>query len=239
MSMPFTAADLDKILAQQQQKEPAEEAFSHPIEVGKTAPQALFLSTANARRRDWLFYLLGVLFLIGIGMGALLVGNCQPQTAELLQHLLGDYAQLRQQHSFGSIALSTFGSLFLLLLTLFLLGFCSIAQPAILLVPLFKGLGYGFAAGSLYQEYGAAAILQIAVLLLPSMLPGALLLMLAGKSAFRFSSRLFYSSVRREQTAGAPSAKRYCIRFALFAVLCLAVALLDAGICVKFRGLLL
>ena len=61
MFMPFTAADLDKILAQQQPKEPAEEAVSHPIRVEGTT-QALSFSA----KRDCLFYLLGILFLVGV-----------------------------------------------------------------------------------------------------------------------------------------------------------------------------
>ena len=235
MFMPFTAADLDKILAQQQPKEPAEEAVSHPIRVEGTT-QALSFSA----KRDCLFYLLGILFLVGVGVGAFLVGRCQPQTLQLLQSVLGGYTEVRQTLSFGGIVFASFGALSLLLLVLFLLGFCSIAQPVILLVPLFRGLGYGFAAGTLYWQLGTtSALSRIAILLLPSMLPGALLLMAAGRSAFLFSTRLFRSSVRRENASGIPSIKRYCVRFALFAVICLFIAVLDAAICVKFRGLLL
>ncbi len=234
MFMPFTAADLDKILAQQQQKKPAEELPIHPIRVEEASLRAFSFPT----KRDWIFYLLGALFLLGVGIGALLVSRCQPQTLELLKGVLGGYVELRQSRPFGSIVISTFSSLFLFLLILFLLGFCSISQPAILLVPLFKGLGYGFAAGTLYGESGASAILQIAILMLPSILPGTLLLMLASRSALLFSTRLFHVSVHRESAFG-PSIKRYGMRFLLFMVLSLLIALLDASICVKFRSLLL
>ena len=234
--MPFTAADLDKILAQQQQlQEPTDDSLSYPmIRVERGPRQALAFPT----KRDWLFYLLGVLFLIGVGLGTLLVNRCQPQTLELLQSVLGNYIELREVRSFVGIALSSFTALFSLLLLLFLLGFCSIAQPLILLVPLFKGLGYGFAAGSLYGKFGISAVFPIAVFLLPSMLPGAFLLMLAGRSAFLFSTRLFRSSVQQEKATVAPNARHYCLRFVLFSVLCLMVSLLDAAVCIRFRSLL-
>ena len=233
--MNFTAADLDKMLAQHRQASGAAPQPLQPVQMTSGRRPARALSG----RRRLLTDLLGGLFLAGVLAGALLCGRCSPETMGVLRAVLGGFAQTRQVQSFAGIAASTFGSLFLLLAVLFFCGFCSIAQPIILLVPLFKGLGYGFSAGVLYMEYGLDAMRYVALLLFPAVALGAALLVAASRSSFLFSVRLFHASLSNSGLSDLQRIKRYCVKFLIFTVFCLLISLLNAAIYLKFGGLLL
>ena len=83
------------------------------------------------------------LFLIGMLAGIVLLYHADGQLREWLHILLGGYLEKRYEQSFSQIAALSFGSSVFLLLILFFCGFCTISQPIILLLVLFRGLGYG------------------------------------------------------------------------------------------------
>lgn len=188
-------------------------------------------------RANAVTFLLGFLFLLGVLIGTLLVRNASEQTLQALKVVLGGFVEQRQMQSFGGIILSSFSSLFSLLIALFFCGFCSIAQPIILIMPIFKGLGYGFSIGTLYMQYGASAISYVAALMLPSMFFSALLLITASRSSLLSSVALFRTTLIRPEQAERYRAKRYCIKFGIFTVLCFFISLTDAILFYKFSSL--
>lgn len=181
--------------------------------------------------------LTAVLFLAGLLTGTLLVGHASTDTREVLQIVLGGYLEQRQTQSFTAIALSTFSSTAVALLILFFCGFCSIAQLIILLVPLFKGLGYGFSLGACYAQYGLHAIPYVLLTLFPAMLLTSLLLLCACKTSFKLSMRMLHAAITPTEQSERFRMQRYCIKYGLYTGLCIAVSLLDALLSYQFGTL--
>lgn len=185
---------------------------------------------------SWLQYLRGhlficvaaALFLAGMLIGTLLVGHASNDTRDLLQIILGGYFEQRQTQSFTAIALSTFSATTVALLILFFCGFCSIAQFIILLVPLFKGLGYGFSFGACYAQYGLQALPYVLLTLFPAMLLNTMLLLFACKTSFVLSMRMLHAAITPSEQSERLRMKRYCVKYGFYTAICMVIALLDA-----------
>ena len=225
--MDYYATDMDKMLRKRTVKH-----FS-PLKKGRR----FFRSFSDYAREHLLTFLLGALFLLGILAGTLLVHQASERTLELLKTILGGYVENRALQPFTSIVTSTFFSNVILLLILFFCGFCTIAQLIIFLVPVFKGLGYGFSLGMLYLQYGTQAVPYVALLQLPTMFLSALLLIIACRSSLMLSVRFFKSTMVSPEEADRFRAKRYCVKYLACLLICLLIALLDAALCYKFGGL--
>ena len=184
-------------------------------------------------------HLLAGVFILGMLIGTLLIRNADGSNLRIMQTILGGYIERRQTASFFGVAAATFSSLFVILILLFVCGFCTISQPIIFCVPLFKGLGYGFSIGMLYANYGLTAIRYVAVLLLPVMLMGTCLLILACRASLLMAVSLFRMTVYADQQANLYRVRRYCIKFLAFTVICLLISLVDALLFYKLSGLII
>ncbi|MCI9364810.1 hypothetical protein D7Y09_01990 [bacterium 1XD42-1] len=176
------------------------------------------------------------LFLIGMLAGIVLLYHADGQLREWLHILLGGYLEKRYEQSFSQIAALSFGSSVFLLLILFFCGFCTISQPIILLLVLFRGLGYGFSMGGLYAEKGTlAAPFVFSTLFLP-MLFGSILLICAAKTSFLLSLRLLRKAITPSEHDERVRMRRYCIRYFLYLIICILIALLDAVLSIQFAA---
>ena len=187
----------------------------------------------NAYRQVF-FY--AALFLAGILAGALVLRNLNPETAEKLSFLVGQFAQQRGAQAFSNTFASSLFSACVLLGIVFLCGFCAVARPAIVLLPLFRGLGYGYQAGWLYARYGWGGVGYTSLVLMPSILFSTVVLLFACAEAFEMSGA-YYRAARGDGFGGTVSVRGYCIKFMFFLLLMLASALLDAGFTALFGGL--
>ncbi|MBE6907203.1 hypothetical protein [Marasmitruncus massiliensis] len=183
-------------------------------------------------------HLLAGLFLLGMLAGTLLIRNADSTTITTMQAVLGGYIERRQTASFLGVAAATFSSLFVMLVLLFVCGFCTISQPIIIFVPIFKGLGYGFSIGMLYAQYGFSAIRYILVLLFPVLLMGTCLLILACRASLLMAVSLFRMTLLAQQQTDSSRVRRYCMKFVAFTVICLLISLIDAVLFYKLGGLI-
>ncbi len=184
-------------------------------------------------------HLLAGLFIFGMLIGTLLIRNADDSILATMQTILGGYIERRQTASFLGVAAATFSSLFVILILLFICGFCTISQPIIFCVPVFKGLGYGFSIGMLYAQYGLSAIRYVAILLLPVMLMGTCLLIMACRASLLMAVSLFRMTLYAEQQqANLYRVQRYCMKFIAFAVICFIISLVDAILFYKLGGLI-
>lgn len=181
--------------------------------------------------------LIGLLFLFGMLCGSILVRNSSEQTLRLLDTVLGGFIESRKAQSFFAVMASSFSSLFFFLAILFFCGFCSIAQPAAIATIFFKGLGYGFSIGMLYYEYGYRALGYVALLLTPTICLGAYVLIMAGRVSIKMSNLLFCTNILNKEIPSENRTKTYCIRYLLFLLIALAVAVIEAAIFTAFGGL--
>lgn len=176
-------------------------------------------------RKNSAVLMLGALFVLGVGLGALLARS-EPQSAEPLLKLVSGFLERRRvQTPMQNFYSSLFSSLSFVG-ALFVFGFCAVGQPAIIAAPIFRGLGYGFSAASLYATYGVRAAGFVAVFVLPGMLFSSVAILFCAKEALRMSTGLF-SALRGAKEEGL-SVKIYIARFLVAGAWCTVCALLEA-----------
>lgn len=185
-------------------------------------------------RDNPLFCVFGALFLIGMLAGVLLLRNADGQMREVLRMLLGGYIEKRSVQPFTAVAAASFGTIALLLLILFFCGFCTISQPVIVMLILFRGMGYGFSIGGLYAEKGVPAVEYVFLLLFVPLVLGALLLICAARTSFLLSVRLFRKAIAPSDRDERYRMQRYCVKYFLYVVLGILIALLDAALTSRF-----
>lgn len=183
--------------------------------------------------RNEIFFLLILLFFVGILLGACLIRANGQSWQTFINQLVSGYAGKRDGQSFLQTFYYSASSTLLFLLAIFLSGFCAVGQPLVCLIILFRGLGYGLTAGSVYSLYGLSGMGYVALLLLPNCILTALGLMKVGQSAIRFSTGL-YGAMRG---AGQISARPYYIEAGITAAFLLGAALIDSTCAYLFSGL--
>ena len=172
----------------------------------------------------------GGFFLGGVFLGALVVSWLGSDAAESLTAIMGNFLQSRQQQDLPQTFLSAFSSSALLLLLLFFCGFCAISAPLIFAVPLFKGLGFGLTAGSVFAACGIDALWYVAILILPNPLISAIVLLLACRQAFRMSRKIWIQVTAGGAPRSAPAVAMgpFLGRFLIYLILIGAGAVIES-----------
>lgn len=183
--------------------------------------------------RQVFFY--AALFLAGIFAGALFLKTASPDTLEKLALLTGQFAKRRGEQQALSTFISSFTSTALMLAALFVCGFCAVAQPAILLLPIFRGLGFGYQAGYLYAQNGLGGVGYVALVVLPNMVFSTLILIYGCMEAFTMSSA--YYRAAKQDSGRLINTRSYCAKFLLLLLLVLISSGLDALFTLLFSGL--
>jgi len=192
---------------------------------------------AHYTKKNHLLIALGALFLAGMILGAILLRGAGYETLSLLERVVGGLLTRRSQSGLSENFFSAFGSSMLFILVLFVCGFCAIAQPVIISLPLIRGLGFGFSAASLYARYGASATGIVGVLMLPGMLLSTVAILLCCKQALRLSGAFFLTMHPTAAKAEQPfSLQAYCFGHAFAAGLCALSAFIEAILYVAFAN---
>ena len=169
------------------------------------------------------FYIVfGVILLAGVYIGKSSLGFFEGEKLTLLHNLMSPLKEISQGPQ-ELHYLSLFFTQFALLLVLFVCGFCAIAQPVVLFVIFYQGLGYGFMAGYLYANSEEAVWLYVMMILAPKIFMSAVLLILAGKDSIMYS--LNYINMLRtnfDKRSVTVSTSSYCANFLGYGILTLA-----------------
>lgn len=168
--------------------------------------------------------LLGGVFLGGALLGRSLWHVAGEDTARALLLLLsgGHSGTFSFFPTLGVVFLSNLG----LLVVLFLLGFCAISQPVILLLPLIKGLGFGLvSAGNAdtYSPYSAFFWLCF----LPGAFLQASLVILAAKESLSLSGSVFVAVFGGRSQPGRVPVSGYLYKYLLLLLLAALFSLID------------
>lgn len=204
--------------------------------------------------RNRLLILLLALLLLGELIGAMLMRGTAAQTSGTLSFLTQGFIKARSEQTLlATFSSSFFGSALLIMLA-FLFGFCAIAQPVILFIPLFRGLGLGISMAYLYGAYGLRGMLACLVLILPNAVLSALVILVACRESLRLSALfLSYAGGQRSNPtplqndgempgAGAKGTmqgaiKLYLLKFTLLLIAAVLAALIDAMFTFFFAGM--
>ena len=140
------------------------------------------LAQYGLRTRGW-FVAMGFCFLAGVALGSLLQGRLPAQRLELLSGLLpaGEI-----QGGFLAAAAACAVSMAGVLALFLFLGFCAIAQPAVILTLFLQGVGFGLAGAMLLAQGGQRWYYML--VLTPRMVLWLSLAALAARESLRMSS---------------------------------------------------
>lgn len=173
------------------------------------------------------FLLLIVMFVFGMLYGVLLIGG----NSELFQTFslfTGEYTRQQQEQTLLQNFLSSFSSSILFIVIPYLLGYSAIGQPAVLLVPFFKGLGLGAFMGNLYTSQGLQGVGYSVLIIVPYTLVALFAIMIACRESLRLSNLFFASFASRRGTGVSMGAvKLYNIKFLILCVIVLISAILN------------
>ena len=142
-------------------------------------------------RQDRLLILLAALYFLGVVLGSVLYNTLEREQAEFLDDMVGNFINGRLNNAFWETIVNSFSGGFAMLVICFLMGFCVVAQPAEIFVPMFRGLGVGTAIAGMYSRYGASGAGVSALLIVPNAVLSAFVLIMASREALRFSSALY------------------------------------------------
>lgn len=132
-----------------------------------------------------------LLMIVGVLIGTLAFLFVKTSTLSDLNIVENDYLSMRQNGGYVSILYSSLLNSSTLIIVLFLLGFCAIAQPAAILVPVYKGLGYGATIAQIYSENGLNGFFSALILILPCALISSYALFIGVRESLRLSNRFF------------------------------------------------
>ena len=157
-----------------------------------------------------------LLMVAGVLVGALAFSFIKTSTLSDLNLIENDYLSMRQKGGYISILYSSLLNSSTLIVVLFLLGFCAIAQPVSILVPVYKGLGFGATIAQIYSENGINGFFTAFILILPCALVSSYALFIGVRESLRMSNRFFsqaFLNRRSESDSINDYVKLYAVKF--------------------------
>lgn len=184
--------------------------------------------------------LLMIIFLIGLGVGAILLKTATESQQATLKEITDGFIESRQSHTFISNLCSSLFSTSVFLIIAFFTGYFALGKPVAGLIPFFKGLGLGISMADIFSRYGKEGYLICLVLILPSALINSIAIIVASKEAAKNSAKIFsfLCGKEKDENEEGISSGTYIIKFAVLFVIALIGAVLDAGLAHFFAGML-
>ncbi len=157
-----------------------------------------------------------LLMIIGVLIGTLAFSFLKTSTLSDLNLVNNDYLSMRENGDYIEILYSSLLNSSVLIILLFLLGFCAIAQPAAVLVPVYKGLGFGVTIAQIYSKNGFNGFFTAFLLILPCALVSSYALFIAVRESIKMSNRFFsqaFLDKRSESTSINEYVRLYAVKF--------------------------
>ncbi len=175
------------------------------------------------------FFLLFCLILFGgIVYGAVSGRSADSGLLQRLDFIFQTNFEVRCSQGLFSAFIASFASSVLFLTVIFLLGLSLWGGFFAVLVPFFKGYGYGLSVGFLYNAYGLQGICYNLLVILPGMFFSSAVIAAAALGAFRNSWHMIAGLFRSSMTIDLRELlMRYCRLMVRILLLCTAAAILD------------
>lgn len=180
------------------------------------------------RKKDRLLMLLAGLYFFGAAVGTFLYCTLDGEKVKILDGIAGSFVTGRLHNTFWQTLVNSFSGGFILLLVCFAMGFCAAAQPAELLIPLFRGLGTGASIAGFYGGYGLAGAGAAAVLIVPSAVATAFVMIIAAREAFYFSNGLYAAAFGKKSRTDVLDVRLYFTKFVVLCAILVAASAVDS-----------
>lgn len=199
-----------------------------------------FEEFSAALKKNKFTIIIAVFFFVGMAYGAVMIGFGDEKLLHSLAFMTKGYMTGRVEQSFVDTFFNSLLTSGAIVLLLFLLGFSAVSIPAIVFLPLFKGLGLGVSIGYLYLTYGIKGVAFSAVMILPSALLSTFAIVLAGREAMKLSLLFLGTFLPKIQgNLSARVVKLYCAKFLVLIGIVAVSALVDCLVTFLFSGFLI
>lgn len=196
-----------------------------------------WLSFVNENRL--LIILFGIL-VFGILIGSLTYRNFTSEETSSLSFLAQGFMDDRISQTPSQILSNSFVSATLLLGIAFISGFCAIAQPFQLMIPLIKGLGLGASVAQIYAIKGGSGLIIVLLLIVPYSAITCFAYLIAVKESISYSVSYFKLAFFVGHNDGMRvETKNYCIKYLVLEIIIAISALIDCLSSFLFADLLL
>lgn len=189
---------------------------------------------AHYAKKNHVLLILSALFLAGVMLGAFLIRSAGEDTLTMLLRVVNGFIEKRREQTLLQNLFSTTSSSLIFVAAMFVCGFCAVSQPVIILAPLFRGLGFGFSAASLYASHGAHAAGFIVLFIFPDMLISSLAILLCCRESLRLSGN-FWGMMWGSNSELYPL-RIYFGRYVAASILCVISAFLEAVLYFAFAN---
>lgn len=190
---------------------------------------------AHYAKRNFMLLVCAALFICGVAAGTMLLRTAGGETVELLLRVVNGYVEKRRDQTLLQNAVSTASSSLFFVGFLFVCGFCAISQPAVLLAPFMRGLGFGFSAASIYMGYGTRAMPFVALFIVPDMLISSIAILLCSRESLRLAGNFWNAMWKTGDGEGYPL-RIYVGRYIAAGILCIFSAFLSAVLYFAFAN---
>lgn len=189
-------------------------------------------------KTQWQFLLICSFFISGLVSGALTAGGYIQSGDEALGVIVSGFVSSRTGQAFGEIFLSSIFSSLPFIAAAFLSGVCAIGIPFVPIIAIARGVGIGISLGYFYIYYGINGILYCLLMIIPGAVIASTALLLACKQSLDYSYLLFcHVFMPNKRQDKAIDIRIYCMRYAVFAVMIILSAIIDACFASLFSDL--
>jgi len=189
-------------------------------------PQGYTRHIASYTKKNSGMLLLCALFAAGVLCATLLLGSADETLRAYLLQLVDGFAEQRLTQNLQVNFISALMSAMMFVGIIFVCGFCAISQPAVLIMPFFRGLGVGFSVAALYAHYGASAISFSAIYIVCALI-SCVAMIICCIEALKLSTSILLAMRTSERVAFYP-VPRYLAKFATAILLTVFAAVLEA-----------
>lgn len=181
-------------------------------------------------------YLLTVFFAVGILFGASVISK-DYEIIEKIGNLAESFTALKaEQGIWQNFSNSvTVNSLFMFAELFF--SFSLLGYPAIMVLPFFKGMGYGIVSGYLYSVYKFTGLCYSLMIIYPGAVVSTFAFVLASNDGCEYSKNAYLKSVRGRGHFEKKETKIFLLRQLIFFAACAASSLIDALLSAAFSKL--
>jgi len=174
--------------------------------------------------------LLGMIFLIGILLGAMISTQISAAGIKALEIAAKNFMIKREEQEISKSFISALLPNIAAWTAVFLSGFCAVSAPVTILIPLIRGMGFGMLAASIFINISNSGLSYICIHLLPNIVISSIILSISCNDSLKMS-KFFWNTMNlspKLQNISSITVPVFCGKMILYGLIILFGAMMEA-----------
>lgn len=184
-------------------------------------------------------YILIILFIIGIIIGANSIRNTDSSLINQLRNIVDAYKNMRQVQEFSLNFIYSFVINSAFCACSCFLGFSLIGFPFIMWLPIIRGMSVGAVCGYLYSTHKLSGIGFALLTIYPGLIISTMALIISCNNSCEYSKNAYLKAVHGRGQFERGETRLFLVRQVFCILACLVAALIDSGAAKLLSGLFL